>query len=46
MSDFENGKDMKLFIVLTARKSLVKVKRGGQLQGALKRKWEEGQRRH
>lgn len=26
MSDFKNGKNMKLFIVLTTRKSLVKAK--------------------
>lgn len=33
MSDFENGKDMKLFIVLTARKSLVKAKKEANYRG-------------
>ena len=33
VADFENGKDMKLFIVLTARKSLVKVKEEANYRG-------------
>lgn len=33
MSDFENGKDMKLFIVLTTRKSLVKAKEEANYRG-------------
>ena len=44
MSDFENGRNMNLFIVLITRKSLVKAKEVCQLQGHGRLIWEERQR--